>query len=432
MNRMLRLVAAVQELSLARDLDTVTAIVRRAARELTGADGATFVLRDGGYCHYVDEDAIAPLWKGQRFPLEACISGWAMLRRERVVIEDIYADARIPQDAYRPTFVKSMVMVPIRTLSPVGAIGNYWAHPYRATDKQVQLLAALADSTSVAIENIEVYRTLEQRTAELVLSRAELARKHEALLEGQRQKEELAALLAHDLKSPASGILLACKARLRNPNLAETDRRSWRGIQASAEVINRLALNLVDLARNDDGAFRPRPVELDLEALLGSVVERMQALAEAREQRIELAAALRDTRLQADPEVLHRVLQNLLDNALRHNRSSLVRLTAVDAGERVQIRVIDEGPGVPEPLRQQVFDKYARLDEGSDANRTVGHGLGLTFCRIAVEAHGGRIWIEPNTPTGATFVIELPRQPLPREVLAPPASEAMLSCPATA
>ena len=436
MNRMLRLVGAVQELSLARDLDTVMAIVRRAARELAGSDGATFVLRDGGCCHYVDEDAIAPLWKGQRFPLEACISGWAMLHRERVVIEDIYADARIPKDAYRPTFVKSLVMVPIRTLAPVGAIGTYWAHHYRATDEQVQLLAALADSTSVAMENLEVYRTLEQRveqrTAELAQSRAELARKHEALLLAQRQKEEMAALLAHDLKSPASGILLACRARLRNPSLTDSDRRSWRGIQASADVINRLALNLVDLARNDDGTFRPRPVELDLATLLGNVVERMQALAEAREQRIELVTALREPRLHADQEVLHRVLQNLLDNALRHNRSSVVQLAATDAGDHVQIRVIDEGPGVPEQLRQQVFDKYTHLDTSSDDTRSVSHGLGLTFCRMAIEAHGGRIWIEPNTPTGATFVIELPRQPLRRDALPGPAAEAMQSCAATA
>src|ERR1044072_7004917 len=97
---MTRLVAAVQELSLARDLNTIMAILRRAARELTGADGATFILREGNLCHYVDEDAIAPLWKGQRFPLQACISGWAMLNSKSTVIPDIYQDARIPHAAY--------------------------------------------------------------------------------------------------------------------------------------------------------------------------------------------------------------------------------------------------------------------------------------------------------------------------------------------
>ena len=91
---MWRLIEAVQQLSLARTLDQVMAVVRTAARELSGADGATFVLRDGNRCHYADEDAIAPLWKGQKFPIGACISGWTMLHRQPAVIEDIYADPR--------------------------------------------------------------------------------------------------------------------------------------------------------------------------------------------------------------------------------------------------------------------------------------------------------------------------------------------------
>ena len=69
-------IALVQRLSLARGLEEIMAVVRRGVRHLTGADGVTFVLRDGGLCHYADEDAISPLWKGQRFPLETCISGW--------------------------------------------------------------------------------------------------------------------------------------------------------------------------------------------------------------------------------------------------------------------------------------------------------------------------------------------------------------------
>src|SRR5262245_32985478 len=165
------LVEVVQRLAMARDVVAVREIVRRAARRLTGADGATFVLRDGDRCHYVDEDAIAPLWKGQRFPMSACISGWSMLNRQPAVIEDIYTDDRIPHDAYRPTFVKSLVMVPIRTLDPVGAIGNYWAKPHRPTRAEVKLLQALADTTAVALENVRVFEELEQRvrarTAEL-------------------------------------------------------------------------------------------------------------------------------------------------------------------------------------------------------------------------------------------------------------------------
>jgi diguanylate cyclase (GGDEF)-like protein len=173
-----RLLQTVQELSLARELAEVQRIVRTAARELTGCDGATFVLRDNGQCYYADEDAIAPLWKGNRFPMEICISGWAMLNKRPAVIRDIYADPRIPHAAYRPTFVKSLVMVPIRQLDPIGAIGNYWAHEYQPTDEDVRLLQALADSTSIAMENVQVYEELEQRvrdrTAELERANAEI------------------------------------------------------------------------------------------------------------------------------------------------------------------------------------------------------------------------------------------------------------------
>jgi GAF domain-containing protein len=146
-----RLLCAVQELSLARSLPDVQRIVRTSARELIGCDGATFVLRDDGKCFYADEDAIAPLWKGSRFPMESCISGWAMLNRDAAVIPDISKDSRIPQEAYRPTFVKSLVMVPIRKLDPIGAIGNYWARERQPSEQEVSLLQALADSTSIAM-----------------------------------------------------------------------------------------------------------------------------------------------------------------------------------------------------------------------------------------------------------------------------------------
>src|ERR1700761_615880 len=146
----------VQELSLARDLETVMKIVRSAARRLTGADGASFVLREGQSCFYADEDAISPLWKGSRFPMNECVSGWVMEHRKPAVIPDIYSDHRVLWEAYRPTFVKSLAVVPIRTLSPIGAIGNYWAKEHTPTQEEVRLLQSLADITSVTLENVNV------------------------------------------------------------------------------------------------------------------------------------------------------------------------------------------------------------------------------------------------------------------------------------
>jgi response regulator RpfG family c-di-GMP phosphodiesterase len=162
------------------------------------------VLRDGEFCFYADEDAIAPLWKGQRFPMEACISGWAMLNRRTAAIEDIYADPRIPHDAYRPTFVKSLVMVPIRQVAPVGAIGNYWADPHLPTEEEVSLLQALADSTAVAIENVRFYQELEESRLEM-LRRLALAAEYRDY-ETHRHTERVARtafMLAEKLGLPA-------------------------------------------------------------------------------------------------------------------------------------------------------------------------------------------------------------------------------------
>jgi len=196
---MCQLVEVVQELSLARDLASVMEIVRRAARDLTGADGATFVLRDGDQCYYAEENAISPLWKGRRFPMNICISGWVMLNRKSTVIPDIFQDTRIPIDAYRPTFVRSLAMVPIRTRNPIGAIGNYWAQTNRPTAEQVAILQALADTTAVAMENVQVYAELEervrQRTLELEEANAHLRRE---IVDRQKAEEEVRRLSVSD------------------------------------------------------------------------------------------------------------------------------------------------------------------------------------------------------------------------------------------
>ena len=120
---------------------------------MSGAQGATFVLREGDRCFYADEDAIAPLWKGQRFPMTACISGWAMLNDETAVVPDISVDDRIPLAAYRPTFVRSLVMVPVGS-PPVAAIGAYWSRVYEATPEQIADLESLASRTASAIQRI--------------------------------------------------------------------------------------------------------------------------------------------------------------------------------------------------------------------------------------------------------------------------------------
>lgn len=161
------LVETIEDLSTARTVDQIAAVVRSAARRITGADGVAFVLRDNDQCYYLDEDAIGPLWKGKRFPMTACISGWAMLNKETAVIPDIYQDVRIPHDAYRPTFVKSLVMTPVRPHDPIAAIGAYWAEEREPTEEEIVKLQIMARATATALESAMMYadlsETLERR-----------------------------------------------------------------------------------------------------------------------------------------------------------------------------------------------------------------------------------------------------------------------------
>lgn len=139
-------------------------LVRKAARVFTGADGVTFVLRAGRYCYYADEDAIAPLWKGQHFPLDVCISGWVMLHRASVIIPDIYADQRVPHDAYRATFVKSLLMVPVRKTDPLAAIGAYWSRVNVPTQKHADIMELLADAAAVSLASGQLWARLRDTT----------------------------------------------------------------------------------------------------------------------------------------------------------------------------------------------------------------------------------------------------------------------------
>ncbi len=159
---MYQLTAIQRELSQAIGSDDLVTRIVRAARELIGADGATLVLRDGDWCYYAEENAISPMWKGRRFPMSACISGWVMLNKVPAIIEHVYMDARIPADAYRPTFVRSLVMVPVRRTAPIAAIGNYWGRHYSPTEEETATLELLADAVADALDSAQLIPNAER------------------------------------------------------------------------------------------------------------------------------------------------------------------------------------------------------------------------------------------------------------------------------
>jgi len=402
---MKHLVSVTQRLSLARNLETVMAIVRRAVRDLTGADGATFVLRDGEHCYYADEDAIAPLWKGQRFGLGACVSGWTMLHRQPAVIENVYTDPRVPHDAYRPTFVKSLVMTPIRTVAPIGAIGAYWANSHVATEEEIELLQALADSASIAIEAVEAFSTLEQRAAGYVRNAADLE-------VANRELETFSFAVAHDLRSPLIAIDGFCNVLLEHcAHTFDEESREYLGrISASVTRMHRLIEDLLSLSRVSLATLHRTPVDLSSLAR-----ETMWSLRErATERRVEFLIA-DNLVVEGDPDLLRLVVENLLANAWKftsQRQEAHIEFSSslLPNGDRAFF-VRDNGAGFDSRYAGKLYKPFNRLHTQAEFP---GMGIGLALVQRAVHRHGGKIWAESQVDRGASFYFTLPAQFKPR------------------
>ncbi len=217
-----KLLKVVQELSASKDLKSMMDIVRHSVRLLTGSDGATFILRDGDMCYYAEENAIAPLWKGKKLPIDICLSGWVIKNRVPAVVEDIYNDSRTTIDPYKGTFVRSLAIVPIRTVDPIGAIGCYWAEKTQPTTEQIKTLQVIADTAAIAMDNIN-YRTeiagkaalLESTVDGTLLAVAKMVEKRDLYTFGhQRRVAQIALAIASELGLPEDKCALVYRSSI--------------------------------------------------------------------------------------------------------------------------------------------------------------------------------------------------------------------------
>jgi PAS domain S-box-containing protein len=152
-DRLFHVLDAGERLAAATSVDEVVAVLRDTARAAVGAQGISVVLEQEGRCFYAAEDAVSPLWQGQKFAAEQCISGWAMRHRETVTVSDVRLDPRIPQNAYTPTFVRSLIMVPIGRPVAVAALGAYWSEVRTHDQNTIKRLQSLASLATISIEN---------------------------------------------------------------------------------------------------------------------------------------------------------------------------------------------------------------------------------------------------------------------------------------
>lgn len=226
------------------------------------------------------------------------------------------------------------------------------------------------------------------------------------LMRLQLQKERLTAFVVHDLKNPLNTMDLNAQILLRDPELYPRARASVQNIREGARSLLRLILNLLDISKSEEGQLAPQHSDIDVDALIAEVLE-AHAL-KARKAGVTLERTVDVRTHRADANLLRRIVENLLDNAIRHApQQTEVRVTSVRHEGAFEIRVADAGPGISPEMREKIFERFVQVESGGTVVTGTGRGLGLAFCKIAVEAHGGSIRVEDATP-GSVFCVRLP------------------------
>ena len=197
---------------------------------------------------------------------------------------------------------------------------------------------------------------------------------------------------------------------LRKSELPASVRESAARIHAEALRLDRMILSLLDLAKADEGRLSPRFSDVDLQALVEDVLAELNLSAKRRS--VTLECSLEAQRICVDEDLFRRALANLVENAIRHAppESSVIVISKSLPGG-ISVRVLDRGPGIPLDMRERIFEPFVQIESEDGGVARACRGLGLSFCKLAIEAHGGRVWVEDAAP-GAVFCVRLPPPPV--------------------
>jgi two-component system, sensor histidine kinase and response regulator len=245
---------------------------------------------------------------------------------------------------------------------------------------------------------------------ELVCSNVFIASQRDALLRAQAEKRRLSAMIVHDLRGPLGCVLGNADYVQDSASLTECVRQAVLDIHTSADTMDRMLNDLLDVARSEDGALTPNLKPVNVMDLLDEVRSYLRGRERNSQHRIILDIRPELGPVQADRDLLRRVIENLVENSTKYAPAGTdVRLeVSLEEGGRLLFKVRDLGPGVPFEYRSKVFDQYVQLDRDRQRHARGGRGVGLAFCRLAVEAHGGEIWVEDNLPIGSAFCFRIP------------------------
>lgn len=255
-------------------------------------------------------------------------------------------------------------------------------------------------------ESLEGAVVIFRDVTDLRKARADLERSNEELRRTHQMKEELYAFVVHDLKTPIATVMALAElmqtAEEMDPEQVRADAAE---IRSAADRMHRMVLDLLDVQVAEDGGLGIERTVVRVRELLEDVRKGVRPRAPG----IAIGQVDPDLQLSVDQALIFRLLVNLIDNCVKYGPpGGRILLNAVaERDGSVCLSAADEGPGVPEELRERIFEKYAQLERGADRRSADSRGLGLRFCRVVAEAHGGQIWVEDAEPKGARFCVRL-------------------------
>jgi signal transduction histidine kinase len=246
---------------------------------------------------------------------------------------------------------------------------------------------------------------------EVERQKSELLATNEELVRMQGFRESLTQMVVHDLKNPLASImgnvqlLQMQKADLTPPRFDELLQRT----QESARALMRMILNILQIGKMEERRMPLRLEPVALSAVVQENIDEMAGIGARDDIVLENRIASDLPAVAADRELLSRVVANLLSNALKHTPGGgrVVFEARPEGGETV-LTVSDTGAGIPEELQPRIFDKFVAGQADNSRRMMYDSGLGLTFCKLAVQCHGGRIWLKSAAGAGTTVFIALP------------------------
>jgi NtrC-family two-component system sensor histidine kinase KinB len=222
-----------------------------------------------------------------------------------------------------------------------------------------------------------------------------------------RLRDDLAAMIYHDLRSPLANVISSLDIMLASqPKPKSSEDTLIQIAYRSAERMQRLISALLDISRLEAGQSILKQKITEARTIFNESIEIVKPNLESKKQTVAIVLPNDPIFLFIDIDMLRRVIINLLENANKFTpMGGAMQIGCMQNEDHVELWVRDSGPGIPEESVKTIFDKYVRLQ---NANTPKGFGLGLAFCRLAVEAHGGKIWVESSQGLGSRFVMTLP------------------------